>query len=556
MKNLIITSALVISSLILHAQIEVTTKNLDLEPLNKHKNWLIGEAGVDQSSGNVFIKMKQSENDETRNAFWGTITFRGQKWKIDKLLFDKDFNYVETKSAKYNSSAEAIANNEYIYGKKFKAIADGTGTGSVVKSVGSAFSTAMPKGPIDNSFMFTTIVTSFTSITGFKIASSFIGLQIQSSTPKSGGVSFSEYPVVIKQTSEDAKEEKGQRWIPMFTNPVPNGGNILFNTAGVNKEEKQHFIFRKYDEKTNIVKEQTFTFDYQCIMYAKEIEVAPGVFDYVFVTLPINYKKSKLPTKPANTYEYFYVDGNTYEIKERVTITAPNSQWNISQVYAKDGAVYLFGESGKTATTYQDLGIPDPKDFPNFQLVKIEGGMVKYAKSITPENIKAKLLNVNGEKTKSDLNFKVHAPQMDVVNGKFIYGGRYENVKNAIFNDKGDLEAFIIKDAEFSENYFTFSKDKKTMYSLVQNVLEYNKWDKETGVITPKDARQVITALSIISYDLENKSVKYQDFKNDNWGVKFSNQILLDNDDTLLLLGTNITKKAKESELVFIKVSK
>lgn len=553
MKKVVFTSLLLISCLALNAQIEITTKNLDLEPLNKHKNWLIGEAGVDQSSGNIFIKMKQTECDKSE-TFW-TTTYRGLKWNVDKLVFDKDFNYKETESKKYKSSEEALLNNENIFGKKYKAIAQGSNSPAVAKVMASA-STPMPKGLIDNSFMFTTIVTSIAKVGGFKLASSFISVEPSLNSVKNGPTYCNEYPVVVKQTMEDAKEEKGQMWIPMFTNPVPNGGNILFNTVGVNKEEKQHYIFRKYDEKTNILKEQTFTFGYQCVMYAKEIEKAPGVFDYVFVTLPINYKKSKLPTAPANAYEYFYVDGNTYEIKERVTITAPNSQWIISQVYAKDGAVYLCGESGKTATTYSELGIPDPKDFPNFQLAKIEGGKVKYVKSITPENVKAALVNVNGEKTKSDLNFKVVNTQMDVVNGKFIYGGRYENIKNAVFNDQGDLDAFIIKNAEFSENYFTFSKDKKTMYSLVQNVLEYNKWDKDTGVITPKDSRQVITALSIISYDLENKSVKYQDFKNDNWGVNFSNQILTDNDNTLLLLGTNITKKAKESELVFINIKK
>jgi hypothetical protein len=553
MKKIIITSAFGISFFALNAQVEVTSKSFDLESQNKHKNWQFGEAGIDSQTGTVFIKMKQPECDKSE-TFW-TTTYRGLKWNVDKLVFDKDFNYIETKSATYKSSEEALLNNENIFGKKYKAIAQGSNSPAIGKVMASA-STPMPKGPIDNSFMFTTIVTGTATMTGFKLASSIISVEPSVTSGKNGPTYCNEYPVVVKKTSEDAKEEKGQRWIPMFSNPVPNGGNILFNTSGVNKEEKQHYIFRKYDENTTILKEQTFTFDYQCLMYAKEIEKAPGVFDYVFVTLPINYKKSKLPTVPANNYEYFYVDGSTYEIKERLTIVAPNSQWLISQVYAKDGAVYLCGESGKTATTYADFAVPNPKDYPNFQLAKIENGTLVYVKTITPENIKASLVNVNGEKTKSDLNFKVHAAQMDAINGKFIYGGRYENVKNAIFNEKGDLEAFIIKNAEFSENYFTFSKDKKTMYCLVQNVLDYNKWDSKTGVITPKKARQVITSLSIVTYNLENKTVKYEDFKNENWGVKFSNQILMDNDDQLLLLGTNITKKAKESEIVFITIKK
>ena len=553
MKKTIITSVFGISLLALNAQVEVTAKSFDLESQNKHKNWQFGEAGIDAQTGNVFIKMKQPECDKSE-TFW-TTTFRGLKWNIDKLVFDKDFNYLETKSAKYKSSEEAILNNENIFGKKYKAIAQGSNSPAIAKVMASA-STPMPKGPIDNSFMFTTIVTGNATMSGFKLASSIISVEPSVTSGNNGPTYCNEYPVVVKKTSEDAKEEKGQRWIPMFSNPVPNGGNILFNTSGVNKEEKQHYIFRKYDENTSILKEQTFTFDYQCLMYAKEIEKAPGVFDYVFVTLPINYKKSKLPTVPANSYEYFYVDGNTFEIKERLTIVAPNSQWLISQVYEKDGAIYLCGESGKTGTTYADFAVPNPKDYPNFQLAKIEKGKLDYVKSITPENIKAALINVNEEKTKSDLNFKLHAPQMAVVNGKFIYGGRYENVKNAVFNEKGDLEAFIVKNAEFSENYFTFSKDKKTMYCLVQNVLDYNKWDNKTGVITPKKANQVITSLSIVTYNLENKTAKYEDFKNENWGVKFSNHILMDNDDQLLLLGTNITKKAKDSELVFITIKK
>ncbi len=553
MKKKFITTVLGISTLALNAQVEVTSKSFDLESQNKHKNWQFGEAGIDSQTGNVFIKMKQPECDKSE-TFW-TTTYRGLKWNVDKLVFDKDFNYLETKSAKYKSSEDALLNNENIFGKKYKAIAQGSNSPAIAKVMASA-STPMPKGPIDNSFMFTTIVTGNVTMGGFKLASSIISVESSVSSGNNGPTYCNEYPVVVKKTSEDAKEEKGQRWIPMFSNPVPNGGNILFNTSGVNKEEKQHYIFRKYDENTTILKEQTFTFDYQCLMFAKEIEKAPGVFDYVFVTLPINYKKSKLPTVPANSYEYFYVDGKTFEIKEKLTIVAPNSQWLISQVYEKDGAIYLCGESGKTATTYADFAVPNPKDYPNFQLAKIENGKLVYVKNVTPENITASLVNVNGEKTKSDLNFKVHAAQMSVVNGKFIYGGRYENVKNAVFNEKGDLEAFIVKNAEFSENYFTFSKDKKTMYCLVQNVLDYNKWDDKTGVITPKKARQVITSLSIISYNLESKTVKYEDFKNENWGVKFSNHILIDNDDQLLLLGTNITKKAKDSELVFITIKK
>lgn len=549
MKKLVLNALLLLAGSTAFSQLQVSTKSFDLESQNKHKGWKIIDAGIDEQSQKTYLKFASAscDIDKSVGASTVTTTFNGLKWSIDKLYFDKDFNYLNTEEKKYDTSKEAILNGEVIYKKKF----------NVISGEPLFTALAMPTGQIDNSYMFTNIVTGVAGMTGFKVGISKIGIKVGGNASKYGPDGCFENAAAFKISVTDAKEAKGQLWIPMFGHPIPNGGHVLFNTGYVNPDlTKTHNVFRKYDENANIIKEKALTFDYQCLVYGKEIEQAPGKFDYIFVTRTINYKKSTGKVAPANQYEYIRIDGTTFDTKHQFTFTAPNSQWTISQVFEKDGAVYLSGSAGKTATTYVDFSIPKASDYPNFQIAKIENGKLVYAKSFTPENIVAALINVNGEKAKSDLNFSMVDLQMDAVNGKFIYSGRNENLKTAIFSESGDLEAFIVKEAEYSKGYFTFSKDKKTMFLIVQDVVEYNRWDKKTGTITAKEAKQLLTAPSVITYDIAGKTAKYESLKNDNWGLQFNNPVLLDNDDKILLVGGNITKKAKESEVVFVTIKK
>lgn len=554
-----ILSLLLAVSSVLNAQVEVTTKSLDLESVNKHKNWKIIDAGVDASTQKVFVKFSSAscDIDKSRIGSMTTTTFNGLAWKIDKLIFDNNFTYQTTQSKEYANTFDAIKNNEYVYGKKFNAIMAG-GVGTALAGL------AMPSGQIDNSFMGTKIVTGLAGIGGFKIGNSSIGIKVGGESGKWSPDNCFENAAVFKIDNKPAKEEKGQRWIPQFNHAIPNGGHILFLTSGVNPDAtKQHLIFRKYDGDANVVNDKAFTFDYQCIMFAKEIEMAPGKFDYVFVTLPINYKKSTIKANPANQYEYIRIDGTTFETKHQITITAPHSQWKINQVFEKDGAVYLLGDAGKTADEYQDFSVPKSSDYPNLQIAKITNGKLDYVNVIKEDNIKAAMQNVNGEKVKPEMHLKLADIQMDVVNGKFIYSGQqYEDSKrgdaiiNAVINDKGELETLLVKEAEFSKGSIVFSANKKTMYWLVQDVTEYNKWDKKTGTITAKDSKQLLNALYVVTYNFDTKATQYQSLKNEEWGIQYNNTILYNTNNEVVLLGGKITKKAKESEVVFVTVKK
>lgn len=559
MKKNIVFAILLIAVMQVKAQVEFTTKNFDLESQNKHKNWKIIDAGVDKSTKKIYVKFASPSCDIDKSTIGSmtTTTFKGLAWKIDQLLFDNTFNYLSTDSKNYANTFDAIANNEYVYGKKFNTImAAGLGT-----ALGGL---AMPSGSIDNSFMGTKIVTGIAGIGGFKIGNSQIGIKVGGESGKWGPDQCFENAAVFKIDNKPAKEEKGQRWIPMFNHAIPNGGHILFNTSGVNKDEtKQHYIFRKYDGDANVINDKALTFDYQCLIFAKEIEMAPGKFDYVFVTLPINYKKSTIKVNPANQYEYIRIDGTSFETKHQITFTAPNSQWLIKNVYEKDGAIYLLGDAGKTADEYQDFSVPKSSDFPNFQIAKISNGKLDYINVIKEEQIKSATQNINNEKVKPEMHLKTVDVQMDVVNGKFIYSGqqfedgkRGEAIINAIFNDKGELESLLVKEAEFSKGNITFSADKKTMYWLVQDVTEYNKWDKKVGSITAKDSKQLLTALHIVKYDFSSKTAQYKSLVNEEWGILYKEPILYEAENEIVLLAGKITKKAKESELVFVSIKK
>ncbi len=556
MKKTIITTVLGLSFLTLNAQVEVSTKSFDLESQNKHKNWRVGDAGIDSQTGNVFVNMLQPYCDATTS--YNEITFRGLGWNIDKLVFDNGFNFVEAKSMRYKSTEEALLNGENVYGKKYNVI---VGSGIA----GSAFSgIAMPKGAIDNSYMFTNIVTGTSGMTGFKVATSYISLKVDGQDTKTRGVVCSENPAVFKVKSEDAKEEKGQRWIPMYNNPVPNGGNVLFNTVGVIQGEKQHYVFRKYDKDANVIKEQTFTFDYQCILNGKEIEKAPGEFDYIFIATPINYKKSKMPLAPANSYEYFYVDGSTYEIKEKATIVAPNSEWLVNHVVRDNGATYLVGTCGVKNTVYADIfSVPKPESYENTQVVKIENGKLVYATSTLNKDLKPVMKTIDGLKSNSSINFCMPFASLNVLNGKLIYSGQqeYGGLKGAlqtiVFDGNGKVEAVLSKQEKtIARSHLSFSKDGKKFFWLLENVEEYNDINN-IFTLTPKKAREVVSSLSVLTYDLETNNIaKFQNLENEEWAVNYKNPILMDNDNSILMLGNKITKKAKESEIIFITIKK
>lgn len=525
----------------INAQVEVTTKSLELEPLNKHKVWRIIEAGRGQNN-EIYLKFAKPGCDMSKSSWTGTRTYRGLSWEIDKLILNQNFEYQKTEPAKYTSSEEAVLSNENVFGKSFRP------------TPSKPLSTTMPTRRLSSKFMFTNIVIPGATMGGFKVKTSYI-------TCGPVGTTCSEVPYIIEQSSESPKDAKGQQWIPTYNNPEPNGGNILFGTAGVNPDEtKGHYVFRKYDDNGNVKLEKAFTFDYQCLINAKEVETSPGMFDYIFLANTINYKKSKGALAAPNQYEYFRVDGKTFEIKERIKFEGVYTKWTLDEVIEENGALYLMGACGNSATEYMGFYVT-PKEKEGFQIAKIKDGKMEYIKAFTKKEAEAAIKVPDGIKGKVDVGFQFMNMHLYVKNGRILYegqsliNGKFKGIVNMVIGTDGNLETIIAKPFYDGATYSShFSKDGNTLYWILGDAMEYNKYDN--GMFYAKKAREVVSAVEVIKYEMNTKNAVYQNLMNDDWALLYTNPILYDNDQEIVLNGVKLSKKAKENELIFVVLKK
>lgn len=385
----------------------------------------------------------------------------------------------------------------------------------------------------------------------------------------------SESPKRFEESSGANRTSKNETWYPQYSYPIPNGGNILYATVGVAAENKQHYVFRKFDKDLNITAEQTFSFDYSCLLTARVIEKASGEFDFVFIASPIEAKKTKLKQNPANVYEYFYVDGNSYQIKEHETFTAPNSRWAIDKVVRDKDATYVIGSCNENSNTYADAKGYNEEDYENVQVAKFENGKLVYIKSSTNSDL-SKALKVNPEfKTISKVSLRMVGTTLDVVDDKLVYQGgmvqggnsgwsvmgqslngyKYLGVQAFVINNNGSIDAVLSVKGEETNAKVSFSKNGKSIYLLLTDQARYNK--HKDGLIYPDKSKFLVNCLSVITYDIDAKNIaKYQNLENEEWAVSHIDPILMENEDRILMLGYKLTKKAKDSEVVFITIKK
>ncbi len=564
MKKLILTNAAILASLFLQAQVEVTTKNFELASQNKHKNWAIIDAGRDSITHEIYVKFAQSICDMNKNVWTGTRTYKGLKWNIDKLVFSDTYEFIRTDTKKYESSEEALLNDEFVFGKTYMPIAANIG-----KSIWQGGAN-LPR-PVNNSFMFSNVVSGTAGISGFKVNISAIGCQPLANDTKTQGTQCGEIPVIENLSSDDLKEAKGQKWYPLYNNPVPGGGNILFSTVGVNPDpNKAHYVFRKYNENATVIKEVTFSYDYQCLPTVKEIEKAPGVFDYIIIMKPFFYKKSKQPTTNPLNFEYIRVDGESFEVKERINMEGIYGNWAIEHVKEIDGVIYIVGNSSNQKNTFTTFDGFTIKEFPILQIAKISHGKVDYVKAFSKADLTGKIQMVNGVKGKVEPWLYFNDVQIHAKNGNLFLSGqtvksinsKYEQDRSAIvtmvFDSDGNLNTYLAKpEEEYSRFNLHFTKDGNTFYWSFFDYAKYNKMLNENGAMEAKHKLGLMSGLGICKYSLTNKELSaFKSFNNDEWVLWFGSPILFENNDEVVFQGKKLTKKAKEGEIVFITLKK
>lgn len=529
-----------------NAQVEITTKSLDLESVNKQKNWFVKGAGVDRTTGKTYLNFTKTICDVDKKVDGNMLvtTYHGLRYDVDKLYFDESLNYVETVSKKYASTKEAVEDGILIFGKKLTIPYD-------------------PFFPYEltNAHLFTTVVT-YGYSAGADVVSSYVGIDVNGTT-KLGLDYCIENLKRHKGSSTANRQSKGEKWYPIYSNPVPNGGNMLYSTVGVIGEDKQHYIFRKFDKDLNLVKEQTFTFDYQCIIVAKSIEKSPGQFDYVFVALPLEVKKSKIKVTAANNYEYFYIDGNTYDIKEHVTFQAPKSRWVIDKVIHENNATYIIGGCSNSNTEYTDYAKgPSDNDYQNLQVAKFENGKLVYINSASNSDLQNVLKTSDQFKSTSKITTKMLGTTLNLAGNKLVYQGRqyvsgtnFPGLQAFVINDKGSIETVLSMKGEDLGSSASFSKDGNKFYWFSYDMGKYNKF--KDGIISASKSKFLVNSLAVVTFDLPNNQIaSYQNLENEDWAISHTNPFLMEDENKILMLGYKITKKAKESEVVFVSIKK
>ncbi|MCU0422328.1 MAG: hypothetical protein MUC81_05900 [Bacteroidia bacterium] len=480
------------------------------------------------------------------------------------LLFSNTYDYLKTISKKYESSEEALLNNEFVFGKTFMPIFANLG-----KSVWQGGAN-LPR-PLNNSFMFTDVVTGTAGISGFKVNISTVGCQPLAKDTKTQGTLCGEIPIIENISSSDAKEAKGQKWYPLYNNPVPNGGNILFSTVGVNPDpNKAHYVFRKYNGNGTVIKELTFSYDYQCLPTVKEIERAPGVFDYIIIMKPFFYKKSKQPTTNPLNFEYIRVDGESFEVKERINLEAVYGNWAIEHVKEIGQEVYVVGYSSTEKTSFSTFDVFKIKEFPALQIAKISNGKVDYLRALNKEDLTGKTQVVPGVKGKAEPCLYFMDVQIHAKNGNLFISGQTVKAINSkgeqdrsaivtiIFSATGELLTYLAKPEEkYTKFNLHFTKDGSRFYWSFFDYATYNKMLNENGTMQAKHKLGLMSGLGICKYDLLSKELSpFKSFNNDEWVLGYANPILFENENEVVFQAKKLTKKAKEGEIVFVTLNK
>ena len=571
MKKLNTLIAIALLNLAAHAQPDLKTTVFDLEGANLNLGYKVVDAGT--NNGKIFVTYGKPACEMTRESSVTQTTYKyyGVSWELKKLFFDNNLQYLSAEEKSFENTRSAFSYAP-VLGKEFDLVPSELNIGkSLVKGTGGLLGMRLTP-----EYIGTKVVAADVAITGFKIATSEITTKIQTYTTKIGNKPAnycSELPAYTLISSDPAKEVKGQKWVPQFSNPIPNGGHILFATLGVYDEPgKGHYVFRQYDGEATVTKELVFTLDYYGALTVNKLNLPNGGFDYVIISRTVDYKdKQNLKSNDPLFTEYIRIDGEKFEIKERFSFNVVNTSWLINKAMEVDGAVYLAGPASDGQKKSGWILANSESELPNYQIAKIANGKVEYISAITPDEMEAKTQMVPGVKGKvssSSIVGSAFNKGFHVVNDRlFIQGQQLENDKLGVlqsygnmvvwaFNARGALDAVYFKpESATSDADLLFSKDGSKMYWAMYDNDVWNKVDM--NMVTPKQYGILAPQLQIAT--INNATNKIEGFKvygEDDFAVAINNALLFNSETHVGFTGRSLTKKFKDSDLVLITFEK
>jgi hypothetical protein len=559
----------------------VSTSVFDLEKIDRHKGWGL-YSGFTNSNGNYVVKIGKPSCNVSASGVGdiGTVkyTYYGVGYDFEELEFDQSLNYINKTTKSFPTTIKTLL-YEPLYGNKFWP----------------QLGTTWLKRYITNDFVGRKTVMPIIEFTGYKIANYTVGGQATANHPKFGAKSCGELIELKKIDAVKMKENKGERWFAIDHVALPGGGVVLFSTDGVVKDQpdKGHYVAKKFDEDLNELARTVLSFDFKAILSILPVDKANGEKDFVVIAQATDFKYSagSKIEKPDFT-EIIYLDGNTLEVKNRKSITLKYTNWYAENTATdSNGNIYIYGTTRDNNNDYVkgrgvlpiNSNLPNanitntPNDQPNFQIVCIDAlGNIKYITAVDSKQSLSvsEIIAGTPKKANQEIIFNTYEFKKELYfTSKYliIAGQQFVGTKGGV--DKGNLflsvfdlqtgnllKYFIKPETTYAGYNLIFNNDKSHVYWATYDLEEHNKLDGEQGTMKYKSFDNFPGAdLYLNKIDLNNiTATNFEHLGKDQWAVNFNAPIIVSEEksDDIIFAGRTLAKKAKDSELILVKVKK
>ena len=129
-----------------------------------------------------------------------------------------------------------------------------------------------------------------------------------------------------------------------------------------------------------------------------------------------------------------------------------------------------------------------------------------------------------------------------------------------IFDKNGKLEKYLIKPEDTYAEFQTFySKDGTKMYWACYELESLNDLvsDNGSGLASKKVPAMIAANLQMVEINLtDNSTSNVQLIGDGQFAISQTNPLIADSDDAIVFMGRTLSKKAKNSELVIVKMKK
>lgn len=586
-KSIITLLAIVGTSVILFAQnFQVETYNFDLEKVGLHKGFRL-YSGFKDSDNNYVVKLGKAACELSAQAGVQTgsmvFTYYGVSYTFHELKFDNNFNYLGEVEKFFPTTIETIP-YEPVHGKRFWPL----------------YANMYFKRSLTPEYIGTTIIVPQYGVGGLVIKSFTVGGKALAPGGSNFGKNYYSCSEILELQGEKtikAKENKGERWMVVDHYPIPNGGIIVFVTDAIKENpDKANFVVKKFDVELNELAKAVVPVDFKSTARIFPIERSNGTRDFVLIAMAQNTKYS--PGKkvvPLTEGMFVVLNGSDLKVKSQSSFQMPYTRWYIEDIILDEMEnIYVFGTASESKeenfTPFSMMSNLNnvPKKQPNFQLLKADAsGKVQYVKAVDQSNSKGKATVIPGTgtgKTDADVIFNTYDFNKTVFfTDKFmiIAGQQFIGVKGggavqvgpskgpeadkgnlflALFDKAtGEMVKYFIKPEEVWGHFdIVFDKKQTNLYWAAYDWKKYNNADEQD--VKAKEIKNMIAGKVYLSkIDLNTLSASdFVDLGKEEWAVNFDGPLLVkdSNDDYMIFQGRTLNKKAKDSELIFVKVRK